>query len=71
MYPRFLQPNIDALLAHMPVVAIVGPRQSGKTTLAQAIIKARRKERWRYVTLDNALSREAARSDPHRDYPGR
>lgn len=64
MYPRFLQPNIDALLAHMPVVAIVGPRQSGKTTLAQAIIKARRKERWRYVTLDNALSREAARSDP-------
>lgn len=37
MIPRMLQPRIEEALGNFPVVAIVGARQSGKTTLARTI----------------------------------
>jgi uncharacterized protein len=37
MVPRSLRPAVDAALRQFPVVAIVGPRQVGKTTLAHAV----------------------------------
>ncbi len=35
--PRQIQPKVRALLRQFPAVAILGPRQSGKTTLAWAL----------------------------------
>lgn len=42
-----------------PVIALVGPRQSGKTTLARTLFGDRP-----YVSLENLDTREFARSDP-------
>jgi uncharacterized protein len=38
MITRNLQTRINKLLAHFPAVAILGPRQIGKTTLAKSLI---------------------------------
>ena len=43
--PRHITNRIEQRLATMPAVAILGPRQCGKTTLAKALIK----------TLENAV----------------
>ncbi len=48
-------------MADTPVVAIVGPRQCGKSTLAEAIADAHGAH---HVSLDDARAREAANSDP-------
>ncbi|MEN0047333.1 MAG: ATP-binding protein [Bacteroidota bacterium] len=40
---RFLEQRITKLLAHFPVVGILGSRQVGKTTLAQEIIRKNEK----------------------------
>ncbi len=58
--PRHVEPRIRAALADTRVVAIVGPRQSGKTTLARRIGGAGRP----YFTLDDDDVRAAAQSDP-------
>lgn len=42
------------------VVAINGPRQSGKTTLAKTIVASG----WRYLTFDDQTVLEAANSNP-------
>jgi uncharacterized protein len=39
MITRNLQSRINKLLTHFPAVAILGPRQIGKTTLAKSLIK--------------------------------
>lgn len=44
---------------HFPVVAILGPRQSGKTTLAREIFPS-----YTYVSLEDPDLREAAINDP-------
>lgn len=43
----------------MPVIALLGPRQSGKTTLARMAFPAHG-----YVSLENYEEREFAASDP-------
>ena len=58
--PRTLAAAIRVALADTPVVCLVGPRQSGKTTLAQ-ILDARR----RFITLDDLDYRRTAQDDPH------
>ena len=39
MLKRRLEQQISSSLAHFPVVGIVGPRQCGKTTLANQVTK--------------------------------
>lgn len=60
LYPRLVEQRVaDAMLDTM-VITIVGPRQSGKTTLAKKIAK----DAMEYYTLDNATTLDAARQDP-------
>lgn len=60
MYFRFASSIIDTALADTPVVLINGPRQCGKTTLAQTYSSPQRP----YFTLDDDTSLAAARNDP-------
>lgn len=60
MHPRFVEGRIREALKDTPVVALNGPRQSGKTTLAKLVAEKDRT----YLTLDDATTLEAARSDP-------
>ena len=60
MYPRFVEHRIRDALTDTRVVLLVGPRQSGKTTLAQKLAG----EDMVFLTLDNATTLDAARTDP-------
>src|SRR5580704_9393927 len=60
MYPRFASAQIEQALADTRVVLLAGPRQAGKTTLAQSLAGEARA----YRTLDNATTLAAARADP-------
>lgn len=52
--------DLSLLLARVfPIVAITGPRQSGKTTLARALFADRD-----YVSLEDLSEREFALRDP-------
>ncbi len=50
------------MLAEFRIVYLTGPRQSGKTTLAQAIAKRRDMD---YLSLDDQAVLASAQSDPH------
>lgn len=59
---RSAQPQVEALLRQFPAVALLGPRQSGKTTLAQATARARGRVA---VYLDLEMPSDLARlADP-------
>lgn len=60
MYPRFIEQSIRAALSDTRVVLLAGPRQAGKTTLAQQCSR----NNTPYFTLDNATTLEAAQKDP-------
>lgn len=60
MYPRYAESLIRTALRDTRVVAISGPRQSGKTTLARRFSEKGRA----YLTLDNQPTLTAAKSDP-------
>ncbi len=60
VYPRFIEARLREALADTPVVAINGPRQSGKTTLARKLAAPG----WRYLSMDDASMLEAAQRDP-------
>ena len=69
--PRYLAPRLREALADTPVVLIHGPRQSGKTTLARAVGKARGYD---YFSFDDESARAAVARDPAgfvADLPGR
>lgn len=55
-------PDLRAALADTPVTMIIGPRQSGKSTLVQAL--AGELAGARYVSLDRNMNLTAAREDP-------
>ena len=59
MIPRSLEPEIRTLATHYPVVAVTGPRQSGKTTLCRAVFPQKP-----YVSLEALDVRDFAREDP-------
>jgi len=61
LHPRFAEALLVEALADTPVVLIHGPRQSGKTTLAQRVRKARS---YAYFSFDDDVALAAARSDP-------
>lgn len=61
MIPRHLAPHILKYAKQYPVIALVGPRQSGKTTLARLLFP-----QYTYVSLENLDQRMRASSDPRR-----
>jgi len=61
MYPRFVERRAEEALADTPVVLIVGPRRSGKTTLARKMAEEGRT----YITLDDRTVLDAALFDPN------
>jgi predicted AAA+ superfamily ATPase len=60
MIPRTLAETLHRLAQSFPVVAITGPRQSGKTTLARAVFADKP-----YVSLEDPIERTFAMEDPH------
>jgi len=61
LYPRFAERRLIEALADSPVVLIHGPRQSGKTTLAQMVGESRG---YTYINFDDGVARAAAQADP-------
>jgi hypothetical protein len=61
LYPRWAEPRLIEALEDSPVVLIHGPRQSGKTTLAQTVGA---RLRYSYFTLDDDVVRASAEADP-------
>lgn len=61
LYPRHVATRLVEALADSPVVLIHGPRQCGKTTLAQHL---GRRAGYEYFSFDDAVACAAAESDP-------
>jgi len=61
IYPRFAEPRLAEALADAPVVLVHGPRQCGKTTLAQMAGAPRR---YTYFSFDDDVVLAAATADP-------
>ena len=59
MIQRYLFAKAQQLLEKFPIVAITGPRQSGKTTFSKQL-----KPEYSYVNLEDITNREFAKNDP-------
>ena len=59
MIPRAATPTLQRLAKGFPIIALTGPRQSGKTTLAKAVFADKT-----YVSLENPDEHEFAERDP-------
>ncbi len=59
MFTRILAAKIVEMSRHYPVVTLLGPRQSGKTTLARALFPT-----FAYADLEDPEIRALARDDP-------
>ncbi len=59
MIPRDAENTILSLSKEYPVVAITGPRQSGKSTLSKHVFKDKK-----YVSLEDIETRDYATNDP-------
>lgn len=59
MIRRALETKVLELLEKFPIIAITGPRQSGKTTLSKMV-----RPDYKYVNLENLSDREFAFTDP-------
>jgi predicted AAA+ superfamily ATPase len=59
LYPRRVSEALHDALADTPVVCLLGPRQSGKTTLAQNYCSD-----FSYITFDDATLLNTAKRDP-------
>ena len=59
LFPRLLAPVIREALADTPVVCVLGPRQTGKTTLVQQLAPDRA-----YISLDETNYHRTAVEDP-------
>ena len=59
LYPRYIEPVLNAALADTPVVCLLGPRQVGKSTLVQQL-----KPKQAYISFDDQNLLDAARNDP-------
>jgi uncharacterized protein len=61
MIPRLAHITVQRLAKGFPILALTGPRQSGKTTLARSAFPAKP-----YVSLENPEERHFAQTDPKR-----
>lgn len=59
MLNRQLEDEINTLVNEFPIIAILGPRQSGKTTISKKLFP-----NYTYVTLEDLDHREFAQNDP-------
>ena len=59
LHSRKIEPKLKEMAGKFPVIAITGPRQSGKTTLAKKLFAHHA-----YTTLENPDTREFATNDP-------
>jgi len=59
MIKRKITPFLKKMAGYFPVVTIMGPRQSGKTTLAKSVFK-----KYSAVNLEDKTARELAAEDP-------
>ena len=59
MLKRNIESKLQQMSTKFPVIAITGPRQSGKTTLCKKLFKT-----YRYVTLENPDTKQFAQEDP-------
>ncbi|MCY4079102.1 MAG: ATP-binding protein [Caldilineaceae bacterium] len=78
LYPRFIERRLAEALEDSPVVLIQGPRQCGKTTLAQLVgtseyssernrsssLRSGRDADYTYFSFDNEVIRAGAEADP-------
>ena len=62
MYKRLSKNFLKELLSEFRILYLTGPRQAGKTTLAQQIAK---ESGMRYISLDEQTALASAQSDPH------
>ena len=60
-YPRNLEKHLKKLKKGFPVLAVLGPRQSGKTTLVRRLFPD-----FHYLSLYNFDTRNFAIEDPRR-----
>ncbi|MCP4298871.1 MAG: ATP-binding protein [Proteobacteria bacterium] len=56
---RYLQKKIDSLLGMFPTVAVIGPRQCGKSTLVKNL-----RPQWKYYDLENPNDYHLITTDP-------
>ncbi len=56
---RKIENEVKTLAREFPIVAILGPRQSGKSTLVQQLFK-----KYKYITLEDPDIRKQALNDP-------
>ena len=61
---RVISNELEASAREYPVVTVLGPRQSGKTTLVRAVFPKKK-----YISLEDPDVRMAAEADP-RGFPG-
>jgi len=59
MIPRKIASRLKSISQKVPVVTLIGPRQSGKTTLVRALFPD-----YTYVNLESIQNREYAQQDP-------
>jgi hypothetical protein len=59
MFNRTLKTRLEGLARQFPVVSVIGPRQSGKTTLVQLTFPQHT-----YINLENPEERDFAIEDP-------
>src|SRR3970040_507979 len=59
MFERFLAAELSRAASRMPVVTLIGPRQSGKTTLVRSVFP-----KHDYVSLESPDERSRAVGDP-------
>ena len=59
MIKRQIEEELQILRNEFPVLAILGPRQSGKTTLSKIVFQD-----YRYISLEDIDHREFAQNDP-------
>ena len=61
LYPRYIKSLLQEALKDSPAVLIHGPRQCGKTTLAQIVGEPKK---YKYISFDDNVIAESAKADP-------